>query len=239
MTPKWVIMVWLTQNPTSAWHAASADQSNALLQSQLPTKSRITVARVYIQRYNRIHWHQSCSDKAAAGGCLCPVQAPASSQCLHTLAVPAPPSQCSWHQLKHTGKPKARVKARRRRSKANLKQSKTLKLQVRNSLRNRIEAQSASLGPKQAWKHKVWPQWASKLEALIEVRILDFNTTVYCKCQQHNSISKELSRGSDRICNIEYSRQNFGLSWFQLKGLLKDLLISIVENRTQQPETAS
>ena len=32
MTLKWVIMVCLTQNPAPARHAASADQSNALLQ---------------------------------------------------------------------------------------------------------------------------------------------------------------------------------------------------------------
>ena len=69
MTQKWVIMVWLTRNPASARHAASADQSNALLQRPLPTKLRITVATVYIQSYNRMHWHQSCPGKAAAGGC--------------------------------------------------------------------------------------------------------------------------------------------------------------------------
>ena len=55
MTQKWVIKVLLTRDPALAWHAALADQSNALLQRQLPTKLRITVATVYIQRYNKIH----------------------------------------------------------------------------------------------------------------------------------------------------------------------------------------
>ena len=35
--------------------AASADQSNALLQRPLPTKFSITVTTVYTQRYTRIH----------------------------------------------------------------------------------------------------------------------------------------------------------------------------------------
>ena len=39
--------------------------------------------------------------------------------------------------------------------------------------------------------------------------------------------------------NVEYSRRIFGLSWFQLRGLLENLLISIVENITQQPETTN
>ena len=66
------------------------------------------------------------------------------------------------------------------------------------------------------------PKCVTKLEALIEVGILDFDATVIvvCKCQEHNSISKELSRGSYLFCNIEYSRRIFGLSWFRLKGLL-------------------
>ena len=54
----------------------------------------------------------------------------------------------------------------------------------------------------------------SKLEALIKVGILDYDATVDCKCQEHNSILKELSRGSYLICKIEYSRRIFGLSWF-------------------------
>ena len=40
-------MACLTRNPASARHAATADQSNALLQRQLPTKFNITVATVY------------------------------------------------------------------------------------------------------------------------------------------------------------------------------------------------
>ena len=80
-------MVWLTQNPASARDAASADQSNALLQHPSTTKLRITVATVYLQRYNRIYWLQSCPAKTAGGGCPStpgsgarpqPVQAPAS-----------------------------------------------------------------------------------------------------------------------------------------------------------------
>ena len=40
--------------------------------------------------------------------------------------------------------------------------------------------------------------------------------------------------------NVEYSRRIFGLSWFQLTGLLEKFVDYImVENRTQQPETAS
>ena len=144
------MMAWLTRNPASAWHAASEDQSNALLQRQLPTKLRITVATVYIQRYNKIHWHPRCPGKAAAGGCpSAPGSGAAHSQCRRQLAVPAPSSQCWWHPPKCTGKPKARVKARKRR----LKQAKILKLQVLNSPRYRIDAQSARWGPKQAWKH--------------------------------------------------------------------------------------
>ena len=76
-----------------------------------------------------------------------------------------------------------------------------------------------------------------KLEALVQVGILDFDATVDCKCQEQNSISKELSRGASLI---EYSRRIFGLSWFQLTGLLEKFVDYImVENRTQQPETAS
>ena len=51
------------------------------------------------------------------------------------------------------------------------------------------------------------PKCALKLEALIEVGILDFNSTVDCKCREHNldSISKEPSGGPYLICKIEYS----------------------------------
>ena len=81
------------------------------------------------------------------------------------------------------------------------------------------------------------PKCALKLEALVELGILDFDATVDCKCQEQNSISKELSRGASLI---EYSRRIFGLSWFQLTGLLEKFVDYImVENRTQQPETAS
>ena len=45
----------MTQNPVSAQHAASADQSKALLQRLLPTKFSITVTTVFTKRYNRIH----------------------------------------------------------------------------------------------------------------------------------------------------------------------------------------
>ena len=47
--------------------------------------------------------------------------------------------------------------------------------------------------------------------------------------------------GSYLICKIEYSRRIFRLSWYQLSTnrTFKTLLISIVKNRTQQPETAS
>ena len=37
---------------------------------------------------------------------------------------------------------------------------------------------------------------SQKQEVLVKAGILDINATVYCKCQKHNSISKELSRGS-------------------------------------------
>ena len=83
MTQKWAIMVWLTWNPATARHAASADQSNALLQSLLPTKLSMTVATVYIERDNRIHWQQSA-------GLL-------RSQYWRPPAVAAPPSQRWWH----------------------------------------------------------------------------------------------------------------------------------------------
>ena len=56
--------------------------------------------------------------------------------------------------------------------------------------------------------------------------------------KEHYSISKELSRGPYHICKIKCSRRIFRLSWFQLKGLLNNMLISIVQNITQQPETA-
>ena len=79
--------MWLTPNKVSALHAASADQSNAQLQLQLPTKFSITFKFGYsIPRYKRIHWQQSGLNKAAAGGC--------------------PPAPCSsysqlpyWHSL--------------------------------------------------------------------------------------------------------------------------------------------
>ena len=51
-------------------------------------------------------------------------------------------------------------------------------------------------------------------DSLVEVGILDFDATADCKCQEHNSISKELSRGSFLFCKIEYSRRIFRLSWF-------------------------
>ena len=91
MTQRWVIMVWLTRNQASAQQAASADQSKALLQCPLTTKLRITVATAWvnIQRYNRIHWHQSCPGKVAAGGCP-------SAPCSGARPQPVPaPARCA------------------------------------------------------------------------------------------------------------------------------------------------
>ena len=88
-----------------------------------------------MQRYNRIHWLQSCLGKAAAGGCPSapgsgagprPVPASASG------AGATQTSRCWWHPPKRAGKPEARFKARMRRPKHS-DGSKTLKLEVRNS----------------------------------------------------------------------------------------------------------
>ena len=115
-------------------------------------KFSIIVAQVVVNipRYFRIHWKQSGQGKEAAGGCLStPCSLPAPARC----ACTAPTSQCWWYLPQRAGKPKALIKARR--------QSKTLKLQVWNSHRTWIEAQSACGGPKQVWK----PEARRRIEA--------------------------------------------------------------------------
>ena len=107
-------MVWLTWNPASAQHAASADQSNARLKPEhlLPTKFSSTVATLYVQRYNRIIWHQSWTDKAAAGGFPPPVQAPTSSLCLR---CPADGNRWNAHRsLKQVSQPEGTDQSSRR-----------------------------------------------------------------------------------------------------------------------------
>ena len=92
-------MVWVTRNQASAWHAASIDQSNALLQNQVYTKFSITVTTLFTPRYNRIHWQQSCLLLEVA--CLLQLQEPASSShqlCLHCHNQPiliAPAEECT------------------------------------------------------------------------------------------------------------------------------------------------
>ena len=70
--------------------------------------------------------------------------------------------------------PEARVKAQRQRP----KQSKTLKLQVQNSPRNRIEARSARQRPKQAWKHE---STEVRFEAGSSHGSRDFGFRRYCR----------------------------------------------------------
>ena len=213
-------MVWLTRNSASARHAASADQSNALLQRPLPTKLRITVATVYIQRYSKIHWRQSCPGKAAAGGCPFvpgsgarpqPVPAPARGAGAVQPMLMAPAE--AYREARSTRQsPKAKIKAVKDFEAWSPKFPPNLNRSPKRLSRTKasVEARSANR-----------PKCASKLEALVEVGILDFDANVDCKCQEHNSISKELSRGSYLICKIEYSRRIFGLSWFLLRGLLE------------------
>ena len=129
MTWKWIIMVWLTQNPASAWHAASADQSNAAW--PVAYKIQQYYKNNYsIPRNNRVYWQQSCPGEAAAGGCPSapclgarplPLPAPAS---IASTAPTSVNSLCCWHLPKHTGKSDSLVKARRRLGKA--QQLKTL-----------------------------------------------------------------------------------------------------------------
>ena len=90
--------------------------------------------------------------------------------------------------------PEARVKARRRRP----KQSKTLKL--KSEILPEIESKPKVLDEDQIKRGSTKRE---STEARVEAgsshrsRNLGFNAaTVECKCQEHNSISKELSRGS-------------------------------------------
>ena len=54
----------------------------SLKRSQAAARSQIRSLVQYIQRYNRIHWQQSCPAKAAAGGCQ---SAPCSGVCLQPV----------------------------------------------------------------------------------------------------------------------------------------------------------
>ena len=84
-------MACLTRNPASARHAATADQSNALLQRQLPTKFNITVATVYQGITGFIDCRAALARRLLEVARPRQVQAPASDQCLCLPAVPAPP----------------------------------------------------------------------------------------------------------------------------------------------------
>ena len=81
---------------------------------------------------------------------------------------------------------------------------------------------------------------ASKLEALVEVGILDFDATVDCKCQERTQFWKNSQEDLTLFAKCWIFSSNF---WIELvstnRTLKKNLLISIVEYRTQQPETAA
>ena len=83
-------MVRLTRNPASARHAASADQSNALLQHPLPTKFNITVATVYKGIIGFVDCRAARARRLREVARPRPVQAPARDQCRRPPAVPAP-----------------------------------------------------------------------------------------------------------------------------------------------------
>ena len=62
-------------------------------------------------------------------------------------------------------------------------------------------------------KHESKPKGGSQEEVLMEVGILDFDATIYCKCQEHNSISKgDLTF----FAKLKNSRRIFRFTWFQL-----------------------
>ena len=128
MTWKWVIMVWLTQNPGTARHSASAEQFNAQLQLHLPTYfSIIIVQHINLARYNRIYWQQSCQGKAAAGGCP---SEPFSGACKH----------CACPRCRHS--PNQQM----------------LMVPVKGSMEAQSTNQSLKVSqwPKQVWKLKAW-----------------------------------------------------------------------------------
>ena len=127
-------MVWLTWNPASALHAASADldQSNALLQRPLPTKFSITVTTVYTQRYNRSHWQQSCLLLAGCGRLSVHARfrrSPAASAGASPLCWRSPNKPMLMTPAEARREAQSTRQARRRRP----KQSKTLKLEVQKS----------------------------------------------------------------------------------------------------------
>ena len=86
-------MASLTRNPASARYAATADQSNALLQRQLPTKFNISVATVYKGTTGFIDCSAARARLLREVARPRPVQAPARDQCRCPPAVPAPPNQ--------------------------------------------------------------------------------------------------------------------------------------------------
>ena len=137
-------MVWLTRKPESVRHDASADQSNALLQRQLPTKYNITVATVTLQ---------SCPGKAVAGGCPSATGSGTSPEAVPApAAVPAPPQPASadgarrsaQRSPKHASKPELGGEDRSSRRPWSSKSE--------IHPRTWIEARTARQGPKQAWK---------------------------------------------------------------------------------------
>ena len=131
-------------DPKPGFSQASCFSRPAQCPASAPIEFNITV------RYNRIQWQRAAwSRRLREVGCPRPVQAPASS------VGAAPISVCWCHQRKCAVPEKARVKARRQ------KQSKTLKLEVRNSPRTWIKARSACQGP------KLKPQRESKPKVLV------------------------------------------------------------------------
>ena len=117
-------MDFLTRNPASALHAASADQSNALrlLQRQLPTQSNITVATEYKGITGLIDCRTALARLLQEVARPLPVQAPASDQCRRPPAVPVPPQPANADGTclsvqgspKHASKPECKGRSSRR-----------------------------------------------------------------------------------------------------------------------------
>ena len=171
-------MAWLHKTRLQPWMLL---QRSSLMpgSSARCLQISIIVATVNIPRYNRIHWPQSCPGKETAGGCP---YAPCSGARPLPLPAPArgagaaPTSLCWWRPPKLSGQPKARVKARRRTP----KQSKTLKLEVRNSSRTWIEAWGSRPGRKQALKPEARVE---ALSALQRRKRSNLGCRRYCRLQ--------------------------------------------------------
>ena len=180
-------MLWMTRNPASARHAASADQLNALLQSLLPTKFSISVATVYIPR---IHWQQSCPGKAATGGY--PSASSSGARCWCQPAVQAPPQPAiadgihrnAQGSSKYATKPKGEDRSSRRPW--SLKTEISLKLE----LKPKVQDQSKRGSPKRESKPEVIIEAGSARRSRISTIMLILIVKTITQVQEKNSHEK-------------------------------------------------